>query len=167
MNQEELKELIYYLSQKDISEFSIERADLAVRIKRRIEAQNDINALLPALLSKNPAGSAGSVSLSGSSDSANTDTGVIEEKKEDKLQFVTSPMVGIFHKSQSPNGHPFLREGDMVEMGQIVGMIDVLRLMHEIHSNIAGEVLEVMVDDREPVEYGQPLLAVRLAKAAN
>jgi acetyl-CoA carboxylase biotin carboxyl carrier protein len=163
MNQEELKELIYYLSQKDISEFSIERADLAVRIKRRVEVQNDADASILSTLLPGNAGFAGTGQLS----AARADAPVSSdgEAKEEQLQMLKSPWVGIFHSSKTSNSQPFLSKGDTVKVGQVVGMVDVLRLMHEIHSDFAGEVHEVIVGDREPVEYGQPLFAVRPEKA--
>jgi acetyl-CoA carboxylase biotin carboxyl carrier protein len=160
MNQEELKELIYYLSQRDIAEFSIEREDLAVRIKRRIDGQNGVNAsILPTLLP--------SIADASSLPAVRDDASVSDEAamKEEQLQMVKSPLVGIFHASKSFNSQPFLRKGDVVKVGQVVGMVDVLRLMHEIHSDVAGEVQEVMVHDLEPIEYGQPLFAVRPEKA--
>jgi acetyl-CoA carboxylase biotin carboxyl carrier protein len=163
MNQEELKELIYYLSQRDISEFSIEREDLAVRIKRRVDVQSGADAsILPTLLPGN-AGFAGASSLPAVRDDASVSNEAAME--EDQLQMVKSPLVGIFHISKSFNSQPLLRKGDMVKVGQIVGMVDVLRLMHEIHSDVAGEVQEVMVRDLEPIEYGQPLFVVRPEKA--
>ena len=161
MNQEELKELIYYLSQKDISEFSIEREDLAVRIKRRVEVQNGADASILATLLPGNAGFAGASPLSAVRD----DASALLEAAEDQLQMLKSPLVGIFHNSKSFNSQPFLRKGDVVKVGQVVGMVDVLRLMHEIHSDIAGEVQEIIVSDRQPVEYGQPLFAVRPEKA--
>ena len=163
MNQEELKELIYYLSQKDISEFSIEREDLAVRIKRRVEVQNGADASILSTLLPGNAGFAGASPLSAVRDDASAS--LEAAVKEDQFQMLKSPLVGIFHNSKSFNSQPFLRKGDVVKVGQVVGMVDVLRLMHEIHSDIAGEVQEIIVSDREPVEYGQPLFAVRPEKA--
>jgi acetyl-CoA carboxylase biotin carboxyl carrier protein len=161
MNQEELKELIYYLSQKDISEFSIEREDLAVRIKRRVEVQNGADASILSTLLPGNAGLAGASPLPAVRD----DASALLEAAEDQLQMLKSPLVGIFHNSKASNSQPFLRKGDVVKVGQVVGMVDVLRLMHEIHSDIAGEVQEIIVSDRQPVEYGQPLFAVRPEKA--
>jgi acetyl-CoA carboxylase biotin carboxyl carrier protein len=163
MNQEELKELIYYLSQKDISEFSIERADLAVRIKRRVEIPNEAGAsLLSALVSNGAMGSVADGVLS----RPNGTNGSTTAAQEEKPQILKSPLVGIFHNSRSPHDPPFLRKGDTVEVGQIVGMVEMLRLMHEIHSDVAGEVLEIIASDQKPVEYGQALLAVRPEKKA-
>jgi len=164
MNQEELKELIYYLSQKDISEFSIERADLAVRIKRRVETQNEAgSSILSTLISDAAASSIVDEALSGANGANDSTTTVPEEK----LQILKSPLVGIFHNSRSPHGPPLLRKGDTVEVGQVVGMVEMLRLMHEIHSDVAGEVLEITAGDQKPVEYGQALLTVRTGKKAN
>jgi acetyl-CoA carboxylase biotin carboxyl carrier protein len=162
MNQEELKELIYYLSQKDISEFSIEREDLAVRIKRRVEVQNDADASILSTLLPGNAGFAGTGQLPAARADAPVSSNA--ETKEEQLQMLKSPWVGIFHSSKASNSQPFLSKGEKVKVGQVVGMVDVLRLMHEIHSDFAGEVHEVIVGDREPVEYGQPLFAVRPEK---
>lgn len=161
MNQEELKELIYFLSQKDISEFSIERADSTVRIKRRVEAQGQAGASpLSTLLTINGAGEKGAGAA------ADDDASPVPKalKTAEELYILKSPMVGIFRRRPAPGGRPFLTEGDLVEVGQVVCTIEVLRLMHEVESDVAGEVVEIMVGDRETVEYGQALLAIRPGK---
>jgi acetyl-CoA carboxylase biotin carboxyl carrier protein len=155
MNQEELKDLIYFVSEKNISEFSIERADSTVRIKRHIDIRAE-HAAQPSIV------------LAGST---NVNTEVMPGSDAppvsafiatpEELHSLKSPTVGIFQRGRTPDGPPFVAEGDAVEIGQVVGIIEVLRLMHEVHSDVAGEVVEITTGDREPVEYGQPLLLIR------
>lgn len=167
MNQDELKELIYFLSQKDISEFSIERADSTVRIKRNIEVQTRDAATVLASASRN-SGPAGTVAEIIAEHNGPPAAIVVAEEAEDKqLHILKSPMVGIFQRGPAAGGRPFVAEGDRVEVGQVIGMIEVLRLMHEVHSDVTGKVLEIAASDREPVEYGQPLLAIRTANKPN
>jgi acetyl-CoA carboxylase biotin carboxyl carrier protein len=84
--------------------------------------------------------------------------------REEDLHVLRSPTVGIFHESRVPGGQPFVEAGNMVEAGQITGLIEILRLMSEIASDVAGEIVEKMVSDGEPVEYGQALFAIRPCK---
>jgi acetyl-CoA carboxylase biotin carboxyl carrier protein len=161
MNQEELKELIYFLSQKDISEFSLERADSTVRIKRNIEPQLQVVAT-PLALQSSGHGQTGAGITAGD---AAAQTAVATEEEE--LHILKSPMVGIFQRGAAAGGRPFVAQGDLVEAGQVVGMVEVLRLMHEVQSDISGQIVEIAANDREPVEYGQPLFAIRPATKPN
>lgn len=167
MNQDELKELIYFLSQKDISEFSIERADSTVRIKRNIEVQTREAAPSLASAPRNsaPAGAVAGVIVE--HNGTPSSIVVAAEAEDEQLHILKSPMVGIFQRGPAAGGRPFVAEGDRVEIGQVVGMIEVLRLMHEVHSEVTGEIVEITASDREPVEYGQPLLAIRPSNKPN
>lgn len=154
MNHDELKELIYFLSQKDISEFSIERAGSSVRIKRNIESQ----LAAPSARVTLNAREAETVSVVvAANDGSPSQTAAAAEEE---LHIVKSPTVGIFQRGPAPGGRPFVSEGDTVEAGQVVGMIEVLRIMHEVKSDVSGRVIEAAANDREPVEYGQALFAV-------
>jgi acetyl-CoA carboxylase biotin carboxyl carrier protein len=161
MNQEDLRELIHLLAQKDIAEFSIEHPDATVRIKRRTETLNRDTGTAPSTFSTTQTAIA--VETYAPTASAVAPLPDSSLAAEQELHVVKSQMVGIFHRYESP-GRPFLHEGDMVSAGQIVGVVEVLRLMHEVTSDVAGEVLEIITEDREPVEYGQPLLTVRLQR---
>ena len=70
---------------------------------------------------------------------------------------VEAPMVGTFYRASSPTADPFVREGDVVKQGQIVCIIEAMKLMNEIESKAAGRIVKVLVDNGQPVEYGQPL----------
>ncbi|MEW6755116.1 MAG: acetyl-CoA carboxylase biotin carboxyl carrier protein [Candidatus Latescibacterota bacterium] len=74
---------------------------------------------------------------------------------------IASPMVGTFYRSSSPDTEPFVREGDHVKVGQTVCIIEAMKIMNEIPSDVEGEVVEILIENATPVEYGQPLVKVR------
>ena len=73
---------------------------------------------------------------------------------------VEAPMVGTFYRASSPTADPYVREGDVVKEGQIVGIIEAMKLMNEIESKVAGRVAKVLVENGQAVEYGQPLFLI-------
>ena len=73
---------------------------------------------------------------------------------------ITSPMVGTFYRAPSPEAPPFVQEGDMVNQGQVLCIIEAMKMMNEIESEAAGRVLKIMVENGQPVEYGQPLIVI-------
>ncbi len=83
------------------------------------------------------------------------------EEKEPEGFPITSPMVGVFYQAPSPNAEPFVQVGDRVEKGQVVCIVEAMKLMNEIQANKSGEIVEICVKDGEPVEYGQHLFYVK------
>jgi acetyl-CoA carboxylase biotin carboxyl carrier protein len=79
----------------------------------------------------------------------------------DDLHAVTSPMVGTFYRSPSPESDPFVGKGDVVKAGQTVAIIEAMKIMNEIHADADGEIVEVAATDGDPVEYGQPLFHIK------
>ncbi len=77
------------------------------------------------------------------------------------LHDVTSPMVGTFYPAASPDDDPFVRQGDQVEPGQTVCIVEAMKIMNEIEADVEGEVVEILVGEAEPVEYNQPLMRIR------
>ena len=162
----ELKELIEFLKDNKIGEFDLERGDLKVRIKFGHPSQGtptsaiDI-ARLGQLLSPGQhapaAPSQGIHAVPASPDSA--PDAVAEEET---LHIVKSPIVGTFYESSSPGAAAFVKIGDEIENGQVLCIVEAMKLMNEIESDAAGEVVKRLVTNGQPVEYGQPLFAVRL-----
>ncbi|MDE2812408.1 MAG: acetyl-CoA carboxylase biotin carboxyl carrier protein [Gemmatimonadota bacterium] len=83
------------------------------------------------------------------------------EKTDDGLHEVLSPMVGTFYRSPSPEADPFVSEGDRIESGQTVCIIEAMKIMNEIPADVQGEVVEILVGDGQPVEYNQTLFKIR------
>lgn len=85
------------------------------------------------------------------------------EKTASKFKEVTSPMVGTFYASASPGSEPFVKAGSSIKAGQVVCVIEAMKIMNEIESDLSGEIVEVCVDNETPVEYGTVLFRVRPA----
>lgn len=86
---------------------------------------------------------------------------VTETEKEENLKVVKSPMVGTFYNSSAPGKEPFVKVGDRVSKGQVLCIVEAMKLMNEIESEFDGEIIEVCVNNEEPVEYGKPLFKIK------
>lgn len=91
-------------------------------------------------------------------------SGVPEPPKQDtsKHHTVTSPIVGTFYRSPSPDAPPFVQVGDRVTMGQTLCIVEAMKLMNEIESDASGTIVKILVDNAQPVEYNQPLVVIEL-----
>src|SRR5947209_6091735 len=121
MNHDELKELIHFLAQRDIAEFSIERADTTVKIKRRVAEPGVV--LLPEA-------SGAKTELRAEDNNSSVSPTATLALEEEQLHIVKSPLVGIFHKFEPSASRPLVREGETIEAGRVVGLVEVLRIMH-------------------------------------
>jgi acetyl-CoA carboxylase biotin carboxyl carrier protein len=159
MNQKELKELIEFLIEKDIAEFELERGDIKVKVKRagqhtvmqtRAEAAYVAvpHPAPPAVVASSPAPLAVPV----------------EPVQEENLHIVKSPIVGTLYEAPSPGAPPFVKVGDMVEVGQVLCIVEAMKLLNEIESDVAGEIVKKMGSNGQPIEYGQELFAIRAKK---
>ncbi|MGB6386344.1 MAG: acetyl-CoA carboxylase biotin carboxyl carrier protein [Terriglobales bacterium] len=165
MNQKELKELIEFLIEKDIAEFELERGDVKVKIKRATEpppaALPDSRYIAvhpaPVAVPATPTSAASRVDLAASA------TVNAPEHQED-LHIVKSPIVGTFYESPSPGSPPFVKVGDVLEVGQVLCIVEAMKLMNEIECDVAGELVKKLVANGQPIEYGQELFTVRPAK---
>jgi acetyl-CoA carboxylase biotin carboxyl carrier protein len=81
---------------------------------------------------------------------------------EENLHVVKSPIVGTFYEAPSPGAPPFVKVGDMVEVGQVLCIVEAMKLLNEIESDVAGEIVKKMGSNGQPIEYGQELFAVRV-----
>jgi acetyl-CoA carboxylase biotin carboxyl carrier protein len=152
MNQKELKDLIEFLIEKDITEFELERGDVKVRIRRGGEAPAGPYApATPGPAAPAPSPSMAEVPAAPPPPAA----------EEAGLHSVKSPIVGTYYESPSPGSPPFVKVGDAVEAGQVLCLIEAMKLMNEIESDVAGEVVKKLASNGQPVEYGQALFVVK------
>jgi acetyl-CoA carboxylase biotin carboxyl carrier protein len=161
MNQKELKELIEFIIEKDIAEFELERGDVKLRIRRGpVEAVHPpaerIIAVQPA-----PAPAPPEPVPAPASPAA---TKVEAAPAEAALHMVRSPIVGTYYESPSPGSPPFVKPGDVVEEGQVLCIVEAMKLMNEIEADVAGEIIKCLVKNGQPIEYGQELFAIRPQK---
>ena len=165
MNQKELKELIEFLIEKDVTEFELERGDVKVRIKRGPQGpgERDVQYVAVPPVAAAPAEARASSPSSAPAASPSAPPPA-EAAKEEGLHAITSPIVGTFYEAPSPGSPPFVKPGDTVEVGQVLCIIEAMKLMNEIECDVAGEVVRRVVNNGQPVEYGQPLFEVRPRK---
>jgi len=164
MNQKELRELIEFLIEKDIAEFELERGDVKVKIKRAAEPvpaplpDSRYIAVHPAPVHADahvPAAPPAKVELAAAA--------AIPEPEED-LHIVRSPIVGTFYEAPSPGSPPFVKVGDVLEVGQVLCIVEAMKLMNEIECDAAGELVKKLVANGQPIEYGQEMFAIRPKK---
>src|ERR1700687_2048828 len=162
MNQKELKELIEFLIEKDIAEFELERGDVKVKIKRAAEPAH---AALPdsryIAVQSVPVAVAATPPATAQVDLAQT---AAPPEPQESLHIVKSPIVGTFYESPSPGSPPFVKVGDPLEVGQVLCIVEAMKLMNEIECDMAGELVKKLVANGQPIEYGQELFAVRPTK---
>src|ERR1700678_4068260 len=160
MNQKELKELIEFLIEKDITEFELERGDVKVKVKRGGEhtvvysPAEGPRAAAPIQESRQ----------ADVSSPAPPPPVAAESAPPENLHMVKSPIVGTFYESPSPGAPPFVKAGDMVEVGQVLCIVEAMKLLNEIESDFAGEIVKKLRSNGQPIEYGQELFAIRAKK---
>ncbi len=165
MNQKELKELIEFLIEKDIAEFELERGDVKVKIKRAGEHTVVHSQAEPRFYAVPPASAVemAAVPVGGTTPSASP-AAPPAPAVEEGLHTVKSPIVGTFYEAPSPGAPPFVKAGDSVEVGQVLCIVEAMKLLNEIESDIAGEIIKKLATNGQPIEYGQELFVIRPKK---
>jgi acetyl-CoA carboxylase biotin carboxyl carrier protein len=151
---DELRELVEFLKANEIAEFAMERDDLKVNIKFAVAVAPAAAGLDMAQLSRLMASAAPVAAVVPAA-------AAVAVPADEALHEVKSPIVGTFYESPSPGSPTFVKVGDQVEVGQVLCIVEAMKLMNEIESDVAGEVVKQIASSAQPVEYGQPLFAIR------
>jgi len=148
MNIKEIKEMINLMNENNLLELEIEREGLRIKIKKAIPQPTEEthpSVIIEKIPQKIP----------------------VETPKEEALPKaptktieIRSPMVGTFYRAPSPESPPYVEVGSIIEPGQVICIIEAMKLMNEIKSEIRGKILEILVENAEPVEFDQPLFLV-------
>ncbi|MEQ1568257.1 MAG: acetyl-CoA carboxylase biotin carboxyl carrier protein [Myxococcota bacterium] len=150
MDLERIESLLKLLVANDVTEFHYRDGDHALRLRLgpppvpMMAAQPQMVAAAPAAAPAAPA--------AGRAPEANADAG---------LTIVASPMVGTFYRSPSPGAPMFVEVGQTISKGKVVCIVEAMKLMNEIESEVGGTVVEILVENAQPVQFGQPLLKIR------
>lgn len=147
MNLKEIRAMINLMNENDLAEIEIEREGMKVKLKKSSADVSEIYHQTPPTYhidAKPPA-------QRPDAQSTPADSNNLEIK---------SPMVGTFYRAPSPEAPPFVEVGQIVEVGQVVCIVEAMKLMNEIKSEVKGKVAEVLVDNAQPVEFGQTLFSV-------
>ena len=162
LDHEDLNRLIEKISTSDIQEFSLEGEDFKLEIKRNLFDQNkSTNNLVssPSLDRQSIA----------NQQSENDNVSIIKESNKPQiappgrsdLTEITSPMVGTFYRAAAPGEEPFVEVGNNVKIGQTICILEAMKLMNEIESEFNAEIVEILVENVTPVEFGQVLMRVK------
>jgi acetyl-CoA carboxylase biotin carboxyl carrier protein len=147
---EQLRELMRSLSEFDVSELELEHGDERISLRRGPAAAESVVAIgapaaapsvMPAAAPAAPAAAA-------------------LEADDADVQWVTSPFVGTFYRAPSPDADPFVEVGSKIESGTVLCIVEAMKLMNEIESDVSGTILEILVENGKPVEYGDRLFKV-------
>ena len=158
MELEKIIELIHTVSESNLTHFTMEEGNLKISMKT--DKQTRMTAV--PVIAEGQSLSGQTVQLQEfSTPSAAAAVSGGEEQVEIKGNVVKSPLVGTFYNASSPDTEPFVKVGDTVKKGQVLGIIEAMKLMNEIESEFEGNVLKILVSNEEVVEYGQPLFVIR------
>lgn len=154
MNEAKLKKLLEIFQESNVEELELQHSfwrGTRVRIRRRRQPAPE----------RPPETDALPFSSSPRSANAATDDLPAAAHPEEKLHVIAAPMVGAFFRSPAPETAPFVQVGDRVSPGQVVCIIEAMKIMNEITADVEGEIVEILADSANPVEFGQPLLKIR------
>jgi len=152
VNLKELKEILQILEDQEITEFELEQEGTKLRVRRA-----------GASPSRPDPQAEGSTVLSPPAPQLIPHEAPSPAPVESGLTIVKSPIVGTFYRAPDPNSPPFVSVGDSVKIGQVLCIIEAMKLMNEIEAEVAGEIVKVHHESGQPVQYGEPLFTVRPA----
>ena len=156
----DLRELIEFLKQYQVAEFDLDRGDVKIRLKfEQPHSQAGLPDLARMVASAPATAIQESAAKAIAAESAAT---APAEGAEAELHIVKSPIVGTFYGSPSPGAASFVSPGDHVEKGQVVCIVEAMKLMNEIESDATGEIVKCLVTNGQAIEFGQPLFSIRL-----
>ena len=150
MNLKEIKEIINLMNENDLTEIEVEREGTKIKIKKASDGTLGVVSSHPGAhyVSTQPA------AVTPNPDTEAQASAVSSDNKPD----IKSPMVGTFYRAPSPDSAPFVEVGDIVEVGQVVCIVEAMKLMNEIKSEIRGRISEIPVENAQPVEFGQTII---------
>jgi acetyl-CoA carboxylase biotin carboxyl carrier protein len=164
VDEAQLERLLDFMGTHGLEEFEYEHGGLHIRLRKA--SANSSRPVGGAVAPETR--SAPQVPLAGSAEpaaewSGNLAPEVTAPRGED-LHIIKSPIVGTFYAAASPESQPFVKVGDAIQEGKVVCIVEAMKLMNEIEADVSGDVVRVLVENGQPVEYGQPLFAVRPTK---
>jgi len=174
----QIRELLAAIAQTDIAEVILKSDDFELTVRKGLSASPPIDSTVsrtdaavasslgtavagmapPPPPTSTPTPEPAPLAQTGTA-SATPSPGV-----ESKWEEVKSPMVGTFYRAPSPDDTPYVEVGDQVRVGQTICIIEAMKLMNELEAEISGQVMEILVENGEPIEYGQPLMRINTGK---
>ncbi len=157
----EMERLVAFMEKHNLQEFEFALGNLKVALRRGGSSSGGARESSRPAQSATQIAQADAASASAAQASAAAATSAAAAKAADQDHIVKSPIVGTFYPSPSPDAPSFIKVGDRVKKGQVVCIVEAMKLMNEIEADVSGEVVRVMAEAGQPVEYGQGLFAIR------
>lgn len=152
LNMTELQELAALVSEHGFTDFEFENENIRVRLSKNPP---------PQMMAPQYAPVAAPLAAAPPTSAAVSEQSAAAEAESETLHQITSPIVGTFYSSPAPDKDPYVREGSKVSVDSVVCIVEAMKLMNEIQSEVDGEVVKIYVENGQPVEYGQPLFGIR------
>jgi acetyl-CoA carboxylase biotin carboxyl carrier protein len=168
LNLQEIRELLNLVEEKGFTEFELERGGLRLRVRRETAHPPEVLPSQGPAIAYEPVAVAPQLPAAHPAPPAPPPVAapppvVAAPAVDENLYVAKSPIVGTFYESPSPGSPIFVSIGQSVQRGQVLCIVEAMKLMNEIESDVAGEVVKCLVKNGQPVEYGQPLFAIRQA----
>jgi acetyl-CoA carboxylase biotin carboxyl carrier protein len=148
VNIKEIKEMISLMNENNLMELEIEKEGMRIRLKKTASGMEGFSG--PIVVEREKA-------VDTTQKQAMPE---VAEKAAAKTVEIRAPMVGTFYRAPSPEAPPYVEVGQTIEAGQVICIIEAMKLMNEIKSEVRGKLLEILVDNAEPVEFGQPMFLI-------
>ena len=155
---QQIEQLFQFMTEHNLEEFEYSRGDLKIRLRKpspgvvvsapRMASAPEI--IVPGAVEAPPAAGGGAGAQAAT-----------EARSTEELHLIKSPIVGTYYESPSPGTEAFVKVGSAVETGKVLCIVEAMKLMNEIESDVTGEVIRIFVENGQPVEYGQPLFGIR------
>ncbi len=162
MDIKEIKDLVKLISRSNVDELLIEKDGFKVKIKKnkkveveQTQASMPVFQSPPIYLPQQNVPPQTSLPEEGKEETA-------KEEEKENYHYITSPIVGTFYRAPSPTSEPFVKEGDHVSKGQVLCIVEAMKVMNEVESDVSGTIVKILVENAEPVEYGDKLFAIKL-----
>ena len=159
LDHEELHRLLATLAESDIKEFRLEGEDFCLEVKRNLGASSDSLASPPKITTEEIDAPLPQRKIE-ASPAPSTPPPSVPGSRSDLIE-VTAPMVGTFYRAPGPEEPPFVEIGSTISVGQAVCILEAMKLMNELESEVSGEVIEILVENGTPVEFGQVLMRLK------
>ena len=161
----ELRELVDALNQTDIAELKLQSSDFELTLRKPSALRTEVMMSAPPAAPVMPMAPAAPMPAPAAAASASAEPTVPSAPVDDpSLVEITAPMVGTFYRAPAPDEAMFVEVGDRIAVGQTVCIIEAMKLMNELEAEVSGEIVDILVENAEPVEFGQALMRVRPVK---
>ncbi|MCE1189347.1 MAG: acetyl-CoA carboxylase biotin carboxyl carrier protein [Ignavibacteria bacterium] len=154
-----IKKLVKLVEESNVSSLELEEKDLKIKVTKEMHS---VAVNVPAYVQNVPvsAPATNAAAVSTALPAVQAAGAPVTEPAKNNYHEIKSPIVGTFYRASSPDADPFVKVGDTVTVGQVLCIIEAMKLMNEIESDVSGKVVEVLLENGKPVEYGQPLFRV-------